>query len=112
LHISQALLLIVTHYVFVHHNVAVFTYGTWETRIHISYFFQFILHFRDHSNFVTCICCASDGSKFIIVSSDKKGLTYDGKIGDKIGSISTEGGQIRSIYAVSWSLDSKHVIFD
>lgn len=44
------------------------------------------------------------------MSSDKKGLIYDGKTGEKIGELSTEGSHTGSIYAVSWSPDSKQVI--
>lgn len=67
------------------------------------------LNFRDHSNFVNCIRYSLDGTKFITVSSDKKGLIYDGKTGDKIGELSSEGSHTGSIYAVSWSPDSKQV---
>ncbi|KAF3564244.1 hypothetical protein DY000_02013757 [Brassica cretica] len=61
----------------------------------------------EHSNFVNCIRYAPDGSKFITVSSDKKGMIYDGKTGDKIGELASEDGHKGSIYAVSWSPDSK-----
>lgn len=65
--------------------------------------------YRDHTNFVNCVRYAPDGTKFISVSSDKKGLLYDGKTGSKIGELSTEGGHTGSIYAVNWSPDSKQV---
>lgn len=64
---------------------------------------------RHHSNFVNCIRYSPDGSKFISVSSDKKGVIYDGKTGEKIGELSSEDGHKGSIYAVSWSPDSKQV---
>jgi len=72
--------------------------------------FKFKHSIRDHSNFVNCIRYAPDGSKFITVSSDKKGLIYDGKTGDKIGELSSEDSHTGSIYAVSWSPDSKQVL--
>ena len=50
-----------------------------------------------------------DGSKFITVSSDKKGIIYDGKSGEKIGELFSEGAHSGSIYAVSWSPDGKQV---
>lgn len=50
-----------------------------------------------------------DGTKFITVSSDKKGILYDAKTADKIGELSTEDGHKGSIYAASWSPDSKQV---
>lgn len=50
-----------------------------------------------------------DGSKFITVSSDKKGVIYDGKTGEKMGVLSAEDGHCGSVYAVSWSPDGKQV---
>lgn len=65
---------------------------------------------RDHSNFVNCVRFSPDGSKFISVSSDKKGKIYDAKTAEKIGELSAEDGHTGSIYAVSWSPDNKQVI--
>ena len=48
-----------------------------------------------------------DGSKFITVGSDKKGIIYEAKTGEKLGELSAEDGHQGSIYAVSWSPDSK-----
>ncbi|XP_021909048.1 actin-interacting protein 1-2 [Carica papaya] len=72
--------------------------------------FKFKLSHRDHSNFVNCVRFSPDGSKFISVSSDKKGIVYDGKTGEKIGELSSDDGHKGSIYAVSWSPDSKQVL--
>ncbi|XP_010036941.2 actin-interacting protein 1-2 [Eucalyptus grandis] len=72
--------------------------------------FKFKLSRRDHSNFVNCLRFSPDGNRFISVSSDKKGIIYDGKTGEKIGELSSDGGHTGSIYAVSWSPDSKQVI--
>ncbi|KAG0500120.1 hypothetical protein HPP92_000192 [Vanilla planifolia] len=72
--------------------------------------FKFKHSHRDHSNFVNCVRFSPDGSKFITVSSDKKGIIFDGKSGDKIGELSMEGGHGGSIYAVSWSPNSKQVL--
>lgn len=58
---------------------------------------------------MNCIRFSPDGTKFISVSSDKKGLLYDAKTADKIGELSSEDGHTGSIYAVSWSPDSKQV---
>lgn len=41
------------------------------------------------------------------MSSDKKGIIYDGKTGEKVGELSSEDGHKGSIYAVSWSPDGK-----
>ncbi|KAG5014827.1 hypothetical protein AAZX31_08G050800 [Glycine max] len=72
--------------------------------------FRFKLSHRDHSNFVNCVRYSPDGSKFISVSSDKKGVIFDGKSAEKIGELSSEGGHTGSIYAVSWSPDGKQVL--
>ncbi|KAL5722028.1 Actin-interacting protein 1-2 [Ranunculus cassubicifolius] len=72
--------------------------------------FKFKLSHREHSNFVNCVRFSPDGTKFITVSSDKKGIIYDGKTGEKIGEFSPEDGHKGSIYALSWSPDSKQVL--
>lgn len=64
---------------------------------------------REHTNFVNCVRFSPDGSKFITVSSDKKGRIYDGKTAETIGELSSEDAHQGSIYAVSWSPDSKRV---
>ena len=43
------------------------------------------------------------------MSSDKKGILYDAKTGEKIGELSSEDGHKGTIYAVSWSPDGKLV---
>lgn len=72
--------------------------------------FKFKLSLRDHSNFANCVRFSPDGSKFISVSSDKKGMLFEGKTGQKIGELSSEDGHKGSIYAVSWSPDGKQVV--
>ncbi|XP_042403550.1 actin-interacting protein 1-2-like [Zingiber officinale] len=72
--------------------------------------FKFKLSQREHSNFVNCVRFSPDGSKFITVSSDKKGIIYDGKTGEKIGELSAEDGHKGSIYTLSWSPDGKQII--
>ncbi|CAI8619991.1 unnamed protein product [Vicia faba] len=72
--------------------------------------FRFKQSHRDHSNFVNCVRYSPDGNKFLTVSSDKKGIIFDGKTGEKIGELSSEGGHTGSIYAVSWSTDGKQVL--
>ncbi|KAL2324208.1 hypothetical protein Fmac_023266 [Flemingia macrophylla] len=72
--------------------------------------FKFSMSIRDHSNFVNCVRFSPDGTKFITVSSDRKGIIYDGKTGNKLGELSPEDGHKGSIYAVSWGPDSKQVV--
>lgn len=64
---------------------------------------------REHSNFVNCVRYSPDGNKFITVGSDKKGTIYDGKSGEKLGELSGDDVHTGSIYAASWSRDSKQV---
>ncbi|KAK8687346.1 hypothetical protein V6N13_086171 [Hibiscus sabdariffa] len=71
--------------------------------------FKFKQSHRDHANFVNCVRFSPDGSKFITVSSDKKGIIFEGKSGQKIGELSSEDPHKGSIYAVSWSPDGKQV---
>ncbi|GAU24290.1 hypothetical protein TSUD_48790 [Trifolium subterraneum] len=72
--------------------------------------FKFSMSIRDHTNFINCVRYSPDGSKFVTVSSDRKGIIYDGKTGNKLGEFSEEDGHKGSIYAVSWSPDSKQVL--
>ncbi|WOH03378.1 hypothetical protein DCAR_0622775 [Daucus carota subsp. sativus] len=72
--------------------------------------FKFKLSHRDHTNYVNCVRFSPDGTKFVTVSSDKKGILYDAKTADKIGELSAEDCHKGSIYAVSWSPDSKQLI--
>ncbi|KAI9088627.1 hypothetical protein K1719_029741 [Acacia pycnantha] len=73
---------------------------------------NFLVNFYDGPpfKFNKSIKFSSDGTKFITVSSDRKGIIYDGKSGDKLGELSAESGHKGSIYVVSWSPDSKQVL--
>ncbi|KAM7271912.1 hypothetical protein ACFE04_031126 [Oxalis oulophora] len=72
--------------------------------------FKFKQSHREHTNFVNCVRFAPDGTKCITVSSDKKGLIFDGKTGEIMGELSSEDGHQGTIYAVSWSPDSKKIV--
>ncbi|XP_025620529.2 actin-interacting protein 1-2 [Arachis hypogaea] len=72
--------------------------------------FKFNMSIRDHSNFVNCVRYSPDGSKFITVSSDRKGIVYEGKTGAKLAELPSGDGHKGSIYAASWSPDSKQVV--
>lgn len=69
----------------------------------------FFIICREHTNYVNCVRFSPDGSKFITVGSDKKGMVYEGKTGEKLGELSAQDAHQGSIYAVSWSPDSKKV---
>ncbi|KAF6172558.1 hypothetical protein GIB67_007071 [Kingdonia uniflora] len=75
----------------------------------LSHKYAFVIG-RGHSNFVNCVRFFPDGSKFVSVSSDKKGIIYDGKTRETIGELSSEDGHKGCIYAVSWRPDSKQVL--
>jgi len=64
----------------------------------------------EHTRYINCVRFAPDGSKYITVSSDKKGFFYDGKTGDKVGELSAEGAHSGSIYCASWLSDSQAVL--
>jgi len=64
----------------------------------------------DHTRFVNCARFSPDGNLAISVSSDKTGIFFDGKTGDKIRTLSTDGGHTGGIYSVSWSPDGKRIL--
>lgn len=64
---------------------------------------------REHVNFVNCIRFSPDGSKFLSVGSDKNGFLFNGKTGEKLGTLSSEDGHNGSIYAACWSPSGKQV---
>ncbi|CAM6093161.1 unnamed protein product [Calypogeia fissa] len=72
--------------------------------------FRFKTSHREHSNFVNCIRYSPDGTKFITLGSDKKGVIFEGRSGEKLGELSGQNGHTGSIYAASWSPDSKKVL--
>eukprot|EP01133_Synstelium_polycarpum_P013409 gene13409-15793_t len=62
----------------------------------------------NHQRFVNCVRFSPDGSKVISVSSDKTGVIFDGKTGDKL--IDLQGGHNGGIYCASWSADNNRVL--
>jgi WD40 repeat protein len=58
-----------------------------------------------HQRFVNCVRFNADGSRFISVGSDKRGVVFEGKDGGKTGELAGEkdGGHTGGIYAVSWN---------
>jgi len=66
----------------------------------------------DHSNFVNCARFSPDGARYITVSSDKKGVFYDGLTGAKSGELAApvKNAHTSSIYGVAWSPDSAQLL--
>ncbi|CAA6665385.1 unnamed protein product [Spirodela intermedia] len=63
--------------------------------------FRFKLSHREHSNFVNCVRYSPDGTKFITVSSDKKGIIYDGKTGEKWGVLTVSADKSAKIWEIT-----------
>ena len=72
--------------------------------------FKYERGLKEHSNFVNCVRYAPDGSKFVSVSSDKKGVVYDGTSGDPIGKLDPATMHTGSVYACAWSPDGSKVV--
>ncbi|KAF2069447.1 hypothetical protein CYY_009240 [Polysphondylium violaceum] len=64
----------------------------------------------EHSRFVNCVRFSPDGEKLVTVSSDKKGVIFDGKTGEKLIDLAADGAHAGGIYCVSWSPDSKQIL--
>uniref|UniRef100_UPI003AAF73FE WD repeat-containing protein 1 isoform X2 n=1 Tax=Centroberyx gerrardi TaxID=166262 RepID=UPI003AAF73FE len=63
-----------------------------------------------HSRFVNCVRFSPDGNQFATAGADGQIFLYDGKTGDKIGSLGGEKAHDGGVYAVSWSPDSSRLI--
>jgi len=72
--------------------------------------FKFTKSMREHTKYVNCVRFSPDGNKLVSVSSDKRGIFYDGKTGDMIGELSHENGHSATIYSCAWSDDSKRLL--
>eukprot|EP00897_Mesotaenium_endlicherianum_P002964 jgi/Mesen1/2696/ME000167S01838 len=72
--------------------------------------FRFKTSHREHTNFVNCVRYSPDGTRFITVGSDKKGILFDGQTGEKLSELAQENGHTGSIYAASWSPDGQQVL--
>ena len=64
-----------------------------------------------HTRFVQDVAYAPNGDHFVSVGSDSKVFVYDGKTGDTVVELSAKasGGHTGTIYAVSFSPDSKKI---
>ena len=72
--------------------------------------FKYEKGLKEHANFVNCVRYAPDGSKFVSVSSDKKGVVYDGTTADVIGKLDPAGMHAGSVYHCAWSPDGSKLV--
>ncbi|XP_026081526.1 WD repeat-containing protein 1-like isoform X1 [Carassius auratus] len=72
--------------------------------------FKFKCTISDHSRFVNCVRFSPDGNRYASAGADGQIFLYDGKTGDKLGSLGGEKAHEGGIYAVSWSPDSTQLI--
>ncbi|XP_071372655.1 WD repeat-containing protein 1 isoform X1 [Centroberyx affinis] len=72
--------------------------------------FKFKFTLAGHSRFVNCVRFSPDGNRFATAGADGQIILYDGKTGDKIGSLGGEKAHSGGVYAVSWSPDSSRLI--
>ncbi|GAM20715.1 hypothetical protein SAMD00019534_038900, partial [Acytostelium subglobosum LB1] len=70
--------------------------------------FKYNKQLTTHGRFVNCVRFSPDGNKVVSVSSDKTGIIFDGKTGDKL--VELQGGHNGGIYGASWSADSARVL--
>ncbi|KAI8325308.1 putative actin cortical patch component protein [Martensiomyces pterosporus] len=75
--------------------------------------YKFEKTLKDHTAFVNDVRYAPSDNYFVSVGSDKKIMLYDGKTGDfirQVGAADPDAAHKGSIYAVSWSPDSKYIV--
>ncbi|ROL53566.1 WD repeat-containing protein 1 [Anabarilius grahami] len=72
--------------------------------------FKFKCTMSDHSRFVNCVRFSPDGNRYASAGADGQIFLYDGKSGDKLGTLGGEKAHDGGIYAVSWSADSTQLI--
>ncbi|XP_030620905.1 WD repeat-containing protein 1 isoform X2 [Chanos chanos] len=69
-----------------------------------------IRNIDDHSRFVNCVRFSPDGNRYVSAGADGQIFIYDGKTGEKIGTLGGAKAHEGGIYAVSWSADSTQLI--
>ncbi|XP_058654090.1 WD repeat-containing protein 1 [Onychostoma macrolepis] len=72
--------------------------------------FKFKCTISDHSRFVNCVRFSPDGNRYASAGADGQIFLYDGKTGEKLGSLGGDKAHDGGIYAVSWSPDSTQMI--
>ncbi|KAF9051714.1 WD40-repeat-containing domain protein [Panaeolus papilionaceus] len=71
--------------------------------------FKYEKTIKTHTKFVQDVQYAPNGDQFVSVGSDSKIFLYDGKTGDTLAEI-TDSPHKGSIFASSWSADSKSIV--
>ncbi|KYQ99716.1 WD40 repeat-containing protein [Tieghemostelium lacteum] len=64
----------------------------------------------EHQRFVNCVRFSPDGNKLVTVGSDKRGVVFDGKTGDKLVELQADSAHTGGIYCVSWSNDNQRFL--
>ncbi|KAI7887352.1 WD40 repeat-like protein [Lichtheimia hyalospora FSU 10163] len=72
--------------------------------------FKYNKTIRDHTRFIHAVEFSPSGDHFVSVGADGKIFLYDGKSGDKIDELTSDSSHTGSIFSVSWSPDSTHLL--
>ncbi|KAL7750782.1 WD40 repeat-like protein [Sorochytrium milnesiophthora] len=73
--------------------------------------YKFNMSITDHTRFVQAVKFSPDGALFATAGSDSKIFLYDGSTGAKVKELSSaEGSHTGSVFALSWSPDSKSLM--
>jgi len=72
--------------------------------------FKFKKSNKDHTRFINCVRFNSDGEVYVTVGADGKAFLYDGKTGEKTGSLGGDAAHTGTIFSCCWSDDGKSLI--
>jgi WD40 repeat protein len=72
--------------------------------------FKFKHSIKEHTRFVNCVRFNDQGTVFVSVSSDKRGIIYDAKTGEKKLEFSAEGAHQGGIYAASFNSEGTRIL--
>lgn len=72
--------------------------------------FKFKHSCTGHTNFVNCVAYAPNGERYATVSADRTGLLFDGKTGEQVGALASEGAHAGGLYGCVFSPDSTQLL--